>query len=54
MNAYYSRPYGLWANLQMNRDAVNKKALDELKLVFDPNLVLNPGKLCLPTERKEG
>jgi FAD/FMN-containing dehydrogenase len=54
MNAFYSRPYGLWASLQMNRDAVSKKALEELKLVFDPNLVLNPGKLCLSTERKEG
>ena len=54
MNAYYSRPYGMWADLQMNRDAANKKALDELKFIFDPNLVLNPGKLNLPVERKEG
>jgi FAD/FMN-containing dehydrogenase len=51
MNAYYSRPYGVWADLQMNKNAANLKALEELKHIFDPRFILNPGKLCLSNKR---
>ncbi len=47
MNAFYSRPYGICAQIQMNKDAMSKKTLDKLKGIFDPNGILNPGKLCL-------
>lgn len=44
--AYFSRPYGMWANMVYNRDAQSKILLKGIKEIFDPNDVLNPGKLC--------
>jgi FAD/FMN-containing dehydrogenase len=44
--AYFSRPYGMWANMVYNRDAQSTILLKEIKEIFDPNHVLNPGKLC--------
>ena len=45
--AYYARPYGPWARIQLNKDAMNTKALMTLKGIFDPNGILNPGKISL-------
>jgi FAD/FMN-containing dehydrogenase len=47
MGAYYSRPYGIWSKLQLNKDAQSAATLKTLKKTFDPNNVLNPGKLCI-------
>lgn len=44
--AYFSRPYGAWADLVYNRDAQSTTLLKNVKGVFDPNNVMNPGKLC--------
>jgi FAD/FMN-containing dehydrogenase len=44
--AYYSRPYGIWANMAFNRDAQTTTVLKKIKDIFDPNHVMNPGKLC--------
>lgn len=44
--AFFSRPYGIWANLAFNRDAQTTRTLKKLKDVFDPNHIMNPGKLC--------
>ncbi|MGD0795453.1 MAG: FAD-binding oxidoreductase [Dehalococcoidales bacterium] len=44
--AYFSRPYGIWANMAYNRDAQTTYVLRKLKGIFDPNNVMNPGKLC--------
>jgi FAD/FMN-containing dehydrogenase len=44
--AYYSRPYGIWADMAYNRDAETTSVLKKLKGMFDPNNVMNPGKLC--------
>jgi FAD/FMN-containing dehydrogenase len=44
--AYYSRPYGIWAPMAFNRDAQTTVVLKKIKGIFDPNNVLNPGKLC--------
>jgi hypothetical protein len=44
--AYFSRPYGAWALPVYNRDAQSTNALRTVKGIFDPNNVLNPGKLC--------
>jgi hypothetical protein len=44
--AFYSRPYGIWANMAFNRDVQTTITLRKLKGIFDPNNILNPGKLC--------
>ncbi len=44
--AYFSRPYGAWADLVYDRDESSRALLKTVKRVFDPNNVLNPGKLC--------
>ena len=44
--AYFSRPYGIWADMVYNRDARNREMIRTIKKIFDPNNILNPGKLC--------
>ena len=44
--AYFSRPYGEWADPVYNRDAASRDALRTVKKIVDPNNVLNPSKLC--------
>jgi FAD/FMN-containing dehydrogenase len=44
--AFFSRPYGAWANMAFNRDARTTETLKKLKDIFDPNHIMNPGKLC--------
>jgi FAD/FMN-containing dehydrogenase len=42
---YFSRPYGAWAELAFNRDAMSAAVVRKIKGIFDPNNVMNPGKL---------
>ena len=44
--AFYSRPYGIWANMAYKQDAQSTAVLKKIKEIFDPNHVMNPGKLC--------
>jgi FAD/FMN-containing dehydrogenase len=44
--AYYSRPYGIWSPLAFNSDAQSTIVLKKIKGIFDPNNIMNPGKLC--------
>ncbi|MBN2061253.1 MAG: FAD-binding oxidoreductase [Deltaproteobacteria bacterium] len=44
--AFYSRPYGVWSKIQFNKDAQTTITLKKLKDIFDPNGIMNPGKLC--------
>ena len=44
--AFFSRPYGLWADMAFNRDAQSTAVLKQIKAIFDPINVMNPGKLC--------
>jgi hypothetical protein len=44
--AFFSRPYGPWANMVYNRYPKQVEALKKLKNIFDPHNILNPGKLC--------
>jgi FAD/FMN-containing dehydrogenase len=43
--AFFSRPYGENTGLIMNRDAATAAVLKKLKKMFDPNKVMNPGKV---------
>ena len=44
--AFFSRPYGEIAGMIINRDAATVAVLNKLKKIFDPNHVMNPGKVC--------
>ena len=44
--AYFSRPYGIWANMVYKADARTTVVTQKVKDIFDPNNVMNPGKLC--------
>jgi FAD/FMN-containing dehydrogenase len=44
--AYFSRPYGIWADMVYNADARTMIVTQKMKEIFDPNNVMNPGKLC--------
>jgi hypothetical protein len=44
--AFFSRPYGENARLIVNRDVATVDALKKVKSIFDPNNIMNPGKLC--------
>jgi FAD/FMN-containing dehydrogenase len=44
--AFFSRPYGPWADIAYRMDAETTAALRKVKGIFDPMRILNPGKLC--------
>jgi FAD/FMN-containing dehydrogenase len=48
---FFSRPYGSWAGIAYDKDPATVTALQKVKKIFDPNNVMNPGKLCFsPTK----
>ena len=44
--AFFSRPYGESAGTILNRDAASVNVMHTFKKIFDPNNVMNPGKVC--------
>jgi len=44
--AYFDRPYGSLSKLAYAADPVSTEAMRKLKKIFDPDNILNPGKLC--------
>jgi hypothetical protein len=46
MGAFFSRPYGTWAKTAYSRAAETNILQRKIKKIFDPNNVLNPGRLC--------
>lgn len=44
--AFFSRPYGGLADMVFRRDAETTALLRNVKGIFDPNWIMNPGKLC--------
>jgi hypothetical protein len=44
--AFFSRPYGESTGMIFNRDAATVGVLSKFKKIFDPNNVMNPGKVC--------
>jgi FAD/FMN-containing dehydrogenase len=47
MGGFFSRPYGAWASVAYNRVADTTVMERKVKNIFDPNGILNSGKLCL-------
>ena len=45
--AYYSRPYGDLAKIQLNKDCRTYEIQEKLRDIFDSNRIMNPGKLAL-------
>src|SRR4030043_230546 len=41
--AYFSRPYGIWADMVYNADVMTMIVTKKMKDIFDPNHVMNPG-----------
>ncbi len=48
--AFFSRPYGPWADLAYARCPDTVRALRKVKNILDPDRVLNRGKLCFKEE----
>jgi FAD/FMN-containing dehydrogenase len=44
--AFFSRPYGPWADMIYSNDTEVVNALRKAKQIFDPYMIMNPGKLC--------
>lgn len=47
LGGFYARPYDIWANIQLNKDAQSYEILKKMKNAFDPNGIMNTGKLTL-------
>jgi len=47
MGGFFTTPYGSWADMVYSRTASYTRALKVVKNAYDPNNILNPGKLCL-------
>ena len=45
--AYYSRPYGNLAGIQLNKDSRTYEIQERVRDIFDPHRIMNPGKLSL-------
>ncbi len=46
MGGYFSRPYGIWSDLAYKDCETFVKYARGLKKIFDPDLIMNPGKVC--------
>jgi len=47
LGAFYARPYDIWATIQLNKDATSYALLKKMKGIFDPNDIMNTGKLTI-------
>lgn len=47
MGGFFSRPYGKMARIQLGKDGMGTLTLNKIKGIFDPNGIMNPGKLSV-------
>jgi FAD/FMN-containing dehydrogenase len=45
MGAFFSRPYGAWADLVFSKAGAYRSMLSQIKREIDPDNIMNPGKL---------
>jgi hypothetical protein len=45
MDGFFSRPYGAWQDVAYRNAEGTRNMQQKIKAIFDPNAVLNPGKL---------
>ena len=43
---FFSRPYSAWQDTAYRRAMGTQNMQEKIKAIFDPNAILNPGKLC--------
>ena len=46
LGGFFIAPYGPWADMVYSRAAAYTATLKVVKRAFDPDNILNPGKLC--------
>lgn len=46
MGGFFTTPYGPWADMVFSRTAAVTSTLKVVKEAYDPNRIMNPGKLC--------
>jgi FAD/FMN-containing dehydrogenase len=51
--AFFSRPYRNWADIAYRRAIDTVEMQRKIKDIFDPNWILNPGKLCFQENRNK-
>ncbi len=49
--AFFSRPYGAWADMVYGKEGETVNTLKKAKQIFDPYNIMNPGKLCFQESR---
>jgi FAD/FMN-containing dehydrogenase len=52
--AFFSRPYPGWTDVAYRRSADTVAMQKNVKDIFDPNWILNPGKLCFGVGERRG
>ena len=46
MSGVFTTPYGVWADMVYSRATAFTSVMKVVKDAFDPNNIMNPGKLC--------
>ena len=46
MGGFFSRPYSTWKDIAYKNATGTAAMQRKIKEIFDPNSILNPGKLC--------